>query len=522
MTRLHIFHALFHSVAALGYIPFALSSTLISSSTPFVTIPPIAVILIAFIPPLTFYPVLCFSYRYLERFKRISLSIQRARMYVMLAGSGLCFIVAVHLIMVHSLANSRDTIYNRKSYFAIRPSQSLFTASIGPESTTTVLVVKGTGEQSTKTPTGDDRVAKMNDKAEAMLSPWTTYVPLSKEQAHHGGQQQQMMVGSDDKNTVSDQPITSVEWRWDAQRSVFKFLLPSHCGQSQQSQEECRTSYQEQAFIIAKQAPQKAAEPVVSSSRTVDISIPKSVAATSNAYKVAQFKASPSLSPSLSPASWYPLLTNTHAGEAAVPSTKAKTDASSAQSQLNLPLDPSTVTLDLSSSLAVSIVTSIPVAFDEALQSKHNNADLNAEKVNRITRMKEALLYKYHSDDEDRKSFQPLGFDIKSSYWLLFIGSQGVLVFLLVMLLLGVLILTEYVLDQEDEDCVNRTFLYWGRIFGVTIATVTSAIHGSILSGYVLIDGLSDWIAQAAVGSICLYWVSMVWIMNRIIGPLPY
>jgi uncharacterized integral membrane protein len=114
------------------------------------------------------------------------------------------------------------------------------------------------------------------------------------------------------------------------------------------------------------------------------------------------------------------------------------------------------------------------------------------------------------------------GFNLAGMYWTLFIASQLFLVFLLVTLFLGVLILTEFVLDREDEDYAQLQYLYWGRVFGIAVATIVSAIHGSLLTGYVIIDGHSDWIAKAAVGAICIYWVSMTWIMNKMTGPLPY
>ena len=103
----------FHSLASLGYIPFALTSVLMASSTPFLSISPIGIILLAFVPPLTLFPLLCLSYRRLGRFDAISLTVQRARIYIMVAGSGLCVLVAAHLIMVHVVGNSHNTTYNR-------------------------------------------------------------------------------------------------------------------------------------------------------------------------------------------------------------------------------------------------------------------------------------------------------------------------------------------------------------------------------------------------------------------------
>ncbi|KAK3814192.1 MAG: hypothetical protein J3Q66DRAFT_402767 [Benniella sp.] len=113
-------------------------------------------------------------------------------------------------------------------------------------------------------------------------------------------------------------------------------------------------------------------------------------------------------------------------------------------------------------------------------------------------------------------------YTLTSLHWMVYAASQCFLVSLLVMMFLGVLILMEYVLDREDEDLVNLKYHYWGRVVGIVTATIVSAIHGSVLSGYVLLDGHSDWIAKAVVGTICTYWITMTWAMHRVAGPLPY
>ncbi|KAF9949126.1 hypothetical protein BGZ72_009018 [Mortierella alpina] len=114
------------------------------------------------------------------------------------------------------------------------------------------------------------------------------------------------------------------------------------------------------------------------------------------------------------------------------------------------------------------------------------------------------------------------GYNLAGLHWVLFIAAQGFLIALLLTLFLGVLILTEYVLDREDEDLAQLKYHYWARISGIATATVLSALHGSFISGYVLLDGVSDWIARATVAAICGYWASMTWVMNRMTGPLPY
>jgi hypothetical protein len=93
-------------------------------------------------------------------------------------------------------------------------------------------------------------------------------------------------------------------------------------------------------------------------------------------------------------------------------------------------------------------------------------------------------------------------YSLTGLHWMIYIGSQCFLIVLLVMMFLGVLIMMEHVLDIEDEDLINLKYHYWARVVGIVTATITSAIHGSILSGYVLLDGHSDWIAKAAVGAI--------------------
>ncbi|KAG0285144.1 hypothetical protein BGZ96_010548 [Linnemannia gamsii] len=115
-----------------------------------------------------------------------------------------------------------------------------------------------------------------------------------------------------------------------------------------------------------------------------------------------------------------------------------------------------------------------------------------------------------------------IGYNLAGVHWLLYLFSQIFLIFLLFTLFLGVLILTEFVLDREDDDLVQIQCLYWGRVVGIASATIVSAVHGSLLSGYVLLEEHTDWIAKAAVGAIVVYWVGMTWIMNRMTGPLPY
>ncbi|KAG0249793.1 hypothetical protein BG011_008931, partial [Mortierella polycephala] len=81
---------------------------------------------------------------------------------------------------------------------------------------------------------------------------------------------------------------------------------------------------------------------------------------------------------------------------------------------------------------------------------------------------------------------------------LLFIAAQSFLIALLTTLFLGVLVVTEFALDQADEDTDQQRWHYWSRITGIALATFASAVHGSYLSGYVLLDGQSDAVTKAA------------------------
>ncbi|KAG0066671.1 hypothetical protein BGZ90_001304 [Linnemannia elongata] len=122
----------------------------------------------------------------------------------------------------------------------------------------------------------------------------------------------------------------------------------------------------------------------------------------------------------------------------------------------------------------------------------------------------------------ESRNYSSPGYNLESVHLLLFFVAQTALLVLLTTLFLGVLIMTEFVLDREDEDVAKARWYFWGRVLGVITATVISAIHGSFLSAYVLLDGQSDSIAKAVVGTILFYWIGMIALMNRTMGPLPY
>ncbi|KAG9069311.1 hypothetical protein KI688_010210 [Linnemannia hyalina] len=124
----------------------------------------------------------------------------------------------------------------------------------------------------------------------------------------------------------------------------------------------------------------------------------------------------------------------------------------------------------------------------------------------------------------ESRNYPSPGYHQAGIHLLLFLAAQTALLVLLTTLFLGVLIMTEFVLDREDEneDVTKARWYFWGRVLGVITATVASAVHGSFLSAYVLLDGQSDCVAKAVVGSILFYWIGMIAVMNRTTGPLPY
>lgn len=122
----------------------------------------------------------------------------------------------------------------------------------------------------------------------------------------------------------------------------------------------------------------------------------------------------------------------------------------------------------------------------------------------------------------ESRNYPSPGYNLAGIHLLPFLVAQTALLVLLTILFLGVLIMTEFVLDREDEDVAKARWYFWGRVLGVITATVVSAVHGSFLSAYVLMDGQSDCIAKAVVGTILFYWIGMIALMNRTTGPLPY
>ncbi|KAI1312592.1 hypothetical protein EDD11_002938 [Mortierella claussenii] len=532
MARRLILHALFHSVASLGYIPFALTSVLISSSTPFVSIPAIGIILIAFVPPLTSFPILCFSYRYLERFSCISLTAQRARTYIILAGSGLCFLLATHLMMVHILANGHNTTYHQMVHTSatgvpvgtnsIHAPMMIDNQDLDEKTTSNVQTGGGEGSRVqtklTETHLDDymqtmpfavpDSLSWALEKIESwplpsFLSPWVvSKLPVQDGEEQLPQQKQQRVQVQEQQGPCSDSAVSVKTLHQTQKRDVpaerpplFKSLLPSHLmnppkgaaafdiAQPEEVPQEHWQQQQEQQLRVKRDIPsqrqlQQKPEPFLVTEQPLpadelgdgtpffDIPVSASISA-------------PRVDAS-TPSSTIPIIADEHSN-----------DHHFGQAQQ-------------------PFLTTITVASEPPLHL-NNNINMNTTKSSRAN----ALFY--HSGFNDS-----IGYNLIGLHWMIYIVSQLFLVFLLFMLFLGVLILTEYILEQEDENFVNLKYLYLARVVGIASATIMSAVHGSILSGYVLLDGQTDWIAKATVATTFVYWSSMVWIMNRVTGPLPY
>lgn len=478
MTR-PVLHALFHSMASLGYIPFALTSVLIASSTPFVTIPPVGIILLAFVPPLTLFPILCFSYRYLERFAVISLTVQRARIYIMLAGSGLCFLVGAHLIMIHMVANNQNSAYNRMAFTLPETNK----AHITNDAATTLLTTTELSSSSTKKSPEVTIVALPKDEDSSILkgeqTNFNSWIPsylssfLLNIQTNDNIEPQPSLIRQE-QNSGLPPPLAK---RDDLSNVPFaKSLIPTYLlntGSDTPGDQPMLNPHLETQEDVLHVEP-------LQTYPAGEVKAPDTTSASSESIIIYTVDISPSL-------------------ESSVPAH----DQSSVPGSIQEELQPSSPQPQLNTAPA------LPVVLPSSLESQEQNASAQAKDL-------ESGPIFTHSKDV------PAGYNLAGVHLMLFIAANGFLIFLLTTLFLGVLIMTEFVLDREDDDLVQLKWLYWGRVIGIATATVVSAVHGSFLSGYVLLDGQSDWIAKATVGTIFVYWVSMTWLMNRITGPLPY
>lgn len=476
MTR-PVLHALFHSMASLGYIPFALTSVLIASSTPFVTIPPIGIILLAFVPPLTLFPVLCFSYRYLERFAVISLTVQRARIYIMLAGSGLCFLVGAHLVMVHIVGNNQNSAYNR---MAFTPPETILARPTN-EATTLLASTELSSSSTKKSPEISIAALPKDDDPSIPNGEQTnfnTWIPSYLSGLLVNIQNNDAPSPEEPGESSGTQPPLAKR-DYLSKFPVAKALIPTYLLNT-------GSSTGDQPMLVphleTPSDPALLEKPLQTSDKADIVGMGASDIAFASAIIIDRVDLSSS--PEIS-------------------ATSAHQDPSvpgSIQNELQLP--PHQPLLNTAPVLPVILPLS-----ELEQQEKNASAQAKAPEPSPIF---------VHSRDI------PPGYNLAGVHLMLFIAANGFLIFLLATLFLGVLIIIEFVLDREDDDLVQLKWLYWGRVIGIATATIVSAVHGSFLSGYVLLDGQSDWIAKVAVGTIFVYWVSMTWLMNRITGPLPY
>ncbi|KAF9430971.1 hypothetical protein BGZ94_001315 [Podila epigama] len=422
----------------------------------------------------------------------------------MLAGSGLCFLVGAHLIMVHMLANNHNSAYNRLAY---APPASIVTSTRSSPNLSPSTIVASTGLSSSLTQKPDDTLVSPQGSTDKDTMQSATTQVKSTGQVETGagagagtGTSQKedqtnfnawipsylsgYLVNIQNNARIDQHPNqqataqkTPVFEKRQEVPPLFKSLLPTHLlnpptGMTETPGESFTGPHLE---IVVEQdvASQQAASSVnVGALATSDLA------------------SSQELSPQ---------------------STKVTQDLHipPQQPQLN------------SAPVVMPVIVSLLPQDQEESKKGVKEATNAAKKAGAAKAVKGSSSEKEDTIFVHSWSAAP-GYNLAGLHLMLFIAANAFLVFLLATLFLGVLILTEFVLDREDDDLVQIKYLYWGRVIGIATATIVSAVHGSLLSGYVLLDGHSDWIAKAAVASIFFYWVSMTWLMGKITGPLPY
>ncbi|CAO3567678.1 unnamed protein product [Mortierella alpina] len=420
----------------------------------------------------------------------ISLSIQRARIYIMLAGSGLCLLVAAHLMMVHLVGNMQNSLYHP---MAPPPSISApnLPPALNPVATTAAetQVPPSTSSSASSSSAQMDQRDKTPKITPALMR--SLLFPDFLEKAleiidylsEASTDQESIGTSPEHKPASGGTPASTLRRRGAIEgRPLFKTLVPTH-------------------LMHPTQPPKLTAadgEAKTEQQRERDLSLQQSFAAEPVEVVFLPLSPPPSSKESV-PIMDIPISEPMDASEM---STIAPVQP---KRPLLLPLPP----LDPISILLLPSPPSSPSPVSPPGPSQDETLPVQSE-PSRV----ESLFY-------NTRRMSP-GYNLAGLHWVLFVAAQGCLILLLLLLFLGVLIMTEYVLDREDEDLVRLKYHYWARILGIATATVLSALHGSFISGYVLLDGVSDWIAKATVAAICGYWLSMTWVMNRVTGPLPY
>ncbi|KAG0228343.1 hypothetical protein BGW41_003442 [Actinomortierella wolfii] len=596
-------HALFHSVASLGYIPFALTSTLIAISTPYVDLSPIAIILLAFTPPLTLFPLLCFSYRYLEHFTSISLTVQRAKSYIILAGCGLCLLVAIQLLLVHLVATPHNSRYNALIHTTIsKPKTSLQSRPTIPPSNALqegsqsqshpysqhqqqqhqhqqvlpskewavqdATPVKGAMLIESMTATDDPNVDQQNSRplsashdtlqtislVSTGANPKPALLDVAAIQPRHLQWRRWWWprrldtrvekhttadgITSNKKSLdVNDEVMggkrgkkTNTEIKSNKEDSVPPLLAPVPAGGSEAQRRDkpvpIKSPIPTHLLPFPFAAPSPPQPPSLSTDDLggpvvieppippADTDVPEATLGDGDdimrlAMEGLQRKNDhPRLPPDdiLIPVL---VLGVTHDAESTSTSAITSSGPSVAQQQQQQP-----ESIQALSSFRANIESQSYHPEYQSHQQQHRDSEPKSEDLS------ELLLSPHTSTSHTRTGF----YSIAGFMTVFFVGSQVALIGLLTMLFLGVLILTEFILDREDDetDPQRRCKLYWARGCGIAVATVASAFHGSMLSTYVLLDGQSDWICKAVIVAIAFYWPAIITLMKRVTAPPPW
>ncbi|KAK3844715.1 MAG: hypothetical protein J3R72DRAFT_437867 [Linnemannia gamsii] len=587
MARKPLLHAFFHSIVSLGYIPFALSSVLLSSSSPFVSIHPIAIILIAFTPPLLIFPLLCFSYRFLERFECISLTVQRARTYVMVAGSGLCLLMGMHLVMIYGVGNGHNTAYNRMVYGApptravagggsggggpsaaefkrmaqLIPLSSSSSSSLPSSLPSGVVLNSQLVEPSQVLPQEQgqeqDNTAAAPTTNKAEVPPTISTLDdldstLTQAQAGGGVGEEIQLPLSIISSFFMSLPDSDQGSNTAGAASSSFIMDPVKAMLTNMERVAAATGVTGEPAAVVEEM-MRDANSVASGMRGMD-----AAADVGMRKRAVPLAAAPGgegvVFKSPVPIHLYPSasasaldvskdsIDSIEQQQPQLPQLQDKRDSVvGGQTALKVdgqeedtPLSPQTDPVaHLPSTLPFAIPQLDPFSIllmGAPEQQQHQGGEVQQEKP--LLYWSKPSPYYPPADNNNPSSSsvlfdhqdpnRTLGYNLITVHWLLYLTAQSILIFLLVTLFLGVLILTEFVLDREDEDLVQIQYLYWSRVVGIAFATIVSAVHGSLLSGYVLLEEHTDWIAKASVGAIVIYWCGMTWIMNRVTGPLPY
>ncbi|KAF9148958.1 hypothetical protein BG015_009280 [Linnemannia schmuckeri] len=511
----------------------------------------------------------------MEKFERISLTVQRARAYVMIAGSGLCMLVAAHLVMVYAVGNGSNSPYNRMvregaipplATAQLTPPAGLVLDSSRGESLRVSLLQQQQGEDP-----GQDQpsfTATVNKAQTSLPAARTSLEDVDSSLAHEGGEvQDKLLVPSSiissffmsfPNSKLGSEPSSYFDPLEEILAEVERIAASTEVsevaavdvmalrmtggseGGSTDAAEDgeifVMLNKREQSETKDNNEKRNVILPVANAGVAVKSPVPMYLYpnAPKSALKVSSPGPKEQLQDQESELSQKDKRDSVVVGQTSLkigrqedPSIDSQTAPSSPSRSIAMPpLDPISIVLagagapgqpkDQQPQQQEPEAALLPLSKPPSYFPPAITAVIGSSASAAVTNDPLAAIFAHR--DQNRT----FGYNLMGVHWILYLLAQTLLIFLLITLFLGVLILTEFVLDREDDDLVQTQYLYWSRVVGIASATIVSAVHGSLLSGYVLLEEHTDWIAKVAVGAIVVYWVGMSWIMNRMTGPLPY